>query len=144
MLLPDWAVLNAAIDWLAHGLWNLSWWQIVLYTLATTHVTIAAVTIFLHRCQAHRALDLGPVPSHFFRFWLWVGTGMMPSNTKAATREDVNYVASFSGLMTTTPSDAGVDEMVAGDLDTARLFGQRVREAVALLAPAAREAEPVA
>ena len=75
---------------------------------------------------------------------LWVGTGMMPSNTKAATRDDVNYVASFSGLMTTTPSDAGVDEMVAGDLDTARLFGQRVREAVALLAPAAREAEPVA
>ena len=42
MLLPDWAVLNAAIDWLAHGLWDLSWWQVVLYTLATTHVTIAA------------------------------------------------------------------------------------------------------
>ena len=58
MLLPDWAVLNAAVDWLANGLWNLSWWQIVLYTLATTHITIAAVTIFLHRAQAHRAMDL--------------------------------------------------------------------------------------
>jgi stearoyl-CoA desaturase (delta-9 desaturase) len=60
MLLPDWAVLNAAIDWLANGLWNLSWWQVVLYTLVTTHITIAAVTIFLHRTQAHRAMDLHP------------------------------------------------------------------------------------
>ena len=77
MLLPDWAVLNAAIDWLGHGLWDLSWWQIVLYTLVTTHITIAAVTIFLHRSQAHRALDLHAIPSHFFRFWLWLGTGMV-------------------------------------------------------------------
>ena len=44
MLLPDWTVLNAAIDWLANGLWNLSWWQIVIYTLVTTHITIASVT----------------------------------------------------------------------------------------------------
>src|SRR3989344_4121510 len=54
MLLPDWAVLNAAIDWLGQGLWNLAWWQIILYTLATTHITIAAVTIFLHRAQLYR------------------------------------------------------------------------------------------
>ncbi len=87
MLLPEWAVLEAAIDWLAHGLWNLSWWQIVLYTLATTHVTIAAVTIFLHRAQAHRALDLGPVPSHFFRFWLWLGTGMVTKEWVAIHRK---------------------------------------------------------
>jgi stearoyl-CoA desaturase (delta-9 desaturase) len=87
MLLPDWPVLNAAIDWLANGLWNLSWWQIVLYTLATTHITIAAVTIFLHRCQAHRALDLGPIPSHFFRFWLWVGTGMLTKEWVAIHRK---------------------------------------------------------
>jgi multimeric flavodoxin WrbA len=59
---------------------------------------------------------------------LWVGTGMMPSNSKAATRNDVNYVASSSGLMTTTPSDASVDEMVAGDLETARRFGERVAD----------------
>jgi NAD(P)H dehydrogenase (quinone) len=64
---------------------------------------------------------------------LWVGTGMMPSNAKSATRDDVNYVASFSGLMTATPSDASVEEMVAGDLETARLFGVRVAEAAALL-----------
>jgi len=77
MLLPDWAVLNALIDWLAHGTWHLAWWQIVLFTLAMTHVTIASVTIFLHRCQAHRALDLHPIPSHFFRFWLWLTTGQV-------------------------------------------------------------------
>jgi NAD(P)H dehydrogenase (quinone) len=54
---------------------------------------------------------------------LWVGTGLMPSNSKAAKRDDVNYVASFAGAMASTPSDAGVDEMHAGDLETARLFG---------------------
>ncbi|HVL44050.1 MAG TPA: fatty acid desaturase [Acidovorax sp.] len=87
MLLPDWAVLNAAIDWLGHGLWNLAWWQIVLYTLATTHITIAAVTIFLHRAQAHRALDLHAIPSHFFRFWLWIGTGMVTKEWVAIHRK---------------------------------------------------------
>jgi stearoyl-CoA desaturase (delta-9 desaturase) len=87
MLLPDWAVLNAAIDWLGHGLWKLAWWQIVLYTLATTHVTIAAVTIFLHRAQAHRSLDLHAIPSHFFRFWLWIGTGMLTKEWVAIHRK---------------------------------------------------------
>ena len=62
---------------------------------------------------------------------LWVGTGMMPANSKAATRDDINYVASFCGLMTTTPSDASVDEMVAGDLATARAFGERLQRVVA-------------
>ena len=87
MFLPDSAVLNSAIDWLGNGLWNLSWWQIVLYTLATTHITIAAVTIFLHRTQAHRAMDLGPIPSHFFRFWLWLGTGMVTKEWVAIHRK---------------------------------------------------------
>ena len=61
------------------GVFDLSWWGYVLVALAMTHVTIAAVTIFLHRCQAHRALDLHPIVSHFFRLWLWMTTGM---NTK--------------------------------------------------------------
>jgi len=87
MLLPDWAVLNAAVDWLGHGLWDLTWWQIVLYTLVTTHITIASVTIFLHRTQAHRAMDLGPIPSHFFRFWLWLGTGMVTKEWVAIHRK---------------------------------------------------------
>jgi stearoyl-CoA desaturase (delta-9 desaturase) len=64
------------LDWLAHGTWQLGFWQLVLFTLAMTHVTIAAVTIYLHRHQAHRSLDLHWLPSHFFRFWLWLTTGM--------------------------------------------------------------------
>jgi stearoyl-CoA desaturase (delta-9 desaturase) len=87
MMLTDWPVLNAAIDWLANGLWHLSWWQIVLYTLATTHITIASVTIFLHRTQAHRAMDLHAIPSHFFRFWLWLGTGMVTKEWVAIHRK---------------------------------------------------------
>jgi len=62
---------------------------------------------------------------------VWVGTGIMPSNKKASTRNDVNYVASFSGAMATSPSDASVDEMLPGDLETARLFGARVAEVAA-------------
>ncbi|OIN92754.1 MAG: NADPH-dependent FMN reductase [Comamonadaceae bacterium CG1_02_60_18] len=57
---------------------------------------------------------------------IWVGTGMMPSNAKAATRNDVNYVGSSAGAMAQTPSDASPAEMLPGDLETARLFGQRV------------------
>jgi multimeric flavodoxin WrbA len=59
---------------------------------------------------------------------LWVGTGLMPSNTKAAQRNDVNYVGSFAGAMMQSPSDASPDEVLPGDLETARLFGQRVAE----------------
>ncbi len=70
-------LLDAAIDWLAHGLLAFSWWEIVLYALVTTHITIASVTIYLHRHQAHRAMDLHAAPAHFFRFWLWLGTGQV-------------------------------------------------------------------
>ncbi len=87
MLLPDWAVLNSTIDWLSNGLLNLAWWQIVLYTLVTTHITIAGVTIFLHRSQSHRALDLGPIPFHFFRLWMWLGTGMVTKEFVAIHRK---------------------------------------------------------
>ena len=57
------------------GLLDLPWWGDVLVALALTHITIASVTIFLHRHQAHLALDLHPIASHFFRFWLWLTTG---------------------------------------------------------------------
>ena len=72
---------------LAHGLVPLPWWGYVLVTLALTHVTIAAVTIFLHRCQAHRGLDLHPLVSHFFRFWLWLTTGMVTKEWVAIHRK---------------------------------------------------------
>ncbi|CAN5307838.1 acyl-CoA desaturase [soil metagenome] len=70
-------VLASTLDFLSNGLTGASTWQVVIFTLIVTHVTIASVTIFLHRCQAHRALDLHPLPSHFFRFWLWLTTGQV-------------------------------------------------------------------
>ncbi len=71
------AVFQALLDWAAHGVWDLSAWQLVLFTLVVTHITMISVTIFLHRHQAHRALDLHPIASHFFRFWLWLTTGQV-------------------------------------------------------------------
>ena len=65
---------------------------------------------------------------------LWVGTGMMPSNKKSSTRDDINYVASFGGLMTVSPSDSSPDEMVAGDFATAKVFGERIKAVAARLA----------
>ncbi len=64
---------------------------------------------------------------------LWVGMGMHAPNAKQHTRDDINNLGGYSGLITTTPSDASVDEMVPGDIATAKAFGQRVAEAAALL-----------
>ena len=80
-------LMNALLDWVGHGLLNLNWWQIVLYTLVTTHITIASVTIYLHRHQAHRAMDLHPAVAHFFRFWLWLGTGQVTKEWVAIHRK---------------------------------------------------------
>ena len=71
----------------SHGLIDLPWWGYVVVALALTHVTIASVTIFLHRAQAHRALDLHPIVSHFFRFWLWLTTGMVTKEWVAIHRK---------------------------------------------------------
>jgi stearoyl-CoA desaturase (delta-9 desaturase) len=80
-------VHDAVVDWLANGLLGASWWQIVIAALVMTHITIASVTIFLHRAQAHRALDLHPIPSHFFRLWLWLTTGMVTKEWVAIHRK---------------------------------------------------------
>jgi stearoyl-CoA desaturase (delta-9 desaturase) len=69
------------------GLLDLPWWGLVLVALGLTHITIASVTIFLHRHQAHRALDLHPLVSHFFRFWLWLTTGMVTKEWAAIHRK---------------------------------------------------------
>jgi stearoyl-CoA desaturase (delta-9 desaturase) len=74
-------------DYLFSGLFDLPWWGLAIVAAALTHVTIAAVTIFLHRCQAHRALDLHPVVAHFFRFWLWLTTGMVTKEWAAVHRK---------------------------------------------------------
>ncbi len=81
---PDFSEAAWAFD---GGVLDLSWWQLVLATLMLTHVTIAAVTIFLHRSQAHRALDLHPAVAHFFRAWLWLTTGMQTKEWVAIHRK---------------------------------------------------------
>ncbi len=76
------------MDLLANGLvGHLPWWGYVLVALALTHATIAGVTIYLHRHQAHRALELHPIVSHFFRFWLWLSTGMVTKEWAAIHRK---------------------------------------------------------
>ncbi|MGE5089113.1 MAG: fatty acid desaturase [Candidatus Levyibacteriota bacterium] len=75
------------LSFAAHGLFQLPWWGYIVVALGLTHVTIAAVTIFLHRGQAHRGLDLHPLPSHFFRFWLWMTTGMVTKEWVAIHRK---------------------------------------------------------
>ena len=79
------------------GLLDLPWWGYILVAAALTHVTIVAVTVFLHRHQTHHALDLHPAASHFFRLWLWLTTGMVTKewvaihrkhHAKVETRED--------------------------------------------------------
>ena len=82
-----WSIHDGLVNWLSHGLLGASWWQLVVVTLVFTHITIAAVTIFLHRAQAHRSLELHAIPSHFFRFWLWLTTGMVTKEWVAIHRK---------------------------------------------------------
>ena len=79
--------LDAILDFVANGLLHASGWQIVIYTLVMTHITIVGVTLYLHRCQAHRALELHAIPSHFFRLWLWMTTGMVTKEWAAIHRK---------------------------------------------------------
>ena len=84
----EWStMIDGGLVWLANGLLEASGWQILGFTLVVTHITIAAVTIFLHRAQAHRALELHPIPAHFFRFWLWLTTGMVTKEWVAIHRK---------------------------------------------------------
>ncbi|AFK63014.1 fatty acid desaturase [Advenella kashmirensis WT001] len=79
--------MDTILDFISGGFLQLGWWQVILVTLVLTHITIAAVTIYLHRSQAHRGLDLHPVVSHFFRFWLWLTTGMVTREWVAIHRK---------------------------------------------------------
>ena len=131
MLLPDSAVLNAAIEWLANGAWNLAWWQIVLFTLAMTHVTMISVTVFLHRHQAHRALDLHPIASHCFRFWLWLTTGQVTKEWAAIHRKhhakceqaDDPHSPHVYGIKTVLLQGAELYRAESKNLDTMARFG---------------------
>jgi stearoyl-CoA desaturase (delta-9 desaturase) len=74
-------------DWLLHGLTHASPWKMALYFLVMTQLTIFTSTIYLHRCAAHRGLDLHPVLSHFFRFWSWLTTAMVTKEWVAVHRK---------------------------------------------------------
>ncbi|QJQ07852.1 acyl-CoA desaturase [Undibacterium piscinae] len=79
--------IDIAIDFLSNGITRATGWQVFIFTMVVTHITIASVTIFLHRCQAHRALELHAIPSHFFRFWLWLTTGQVTKEWAAVHRK---------------------------------------------------------
>jgi len=87
MFLTDSPMFDAILEWLGHGTWQLVWWQVILFTLALTHITMISVTVFLHRHQAHRALDLHPAVAHFFRLWLWLTTGQVTKEWAAIHRK---------------------------------------------------------
>src|SRR5947207_6047594 len=92
LLGPQLSMNSDFLSLVSQGLLPLPWWGYVVLALALTHVTIAAVTIFLHRSQAHRGLDLHPIVSHFFRFWLWLTTGMVTKEWVAIHRKHHAFV----------------------------------------------------
>jgi len=119
------------LHWLANGYLDWSWWKIVAFTLIATHITIAAVTIFLHRCQAHRALDLHPLVSHFFRFWLWLTTGMVTKEWAAIHRKhhakcetvDDPHSPQVLGINTVLSRGAELYKKEAANQETLNKFG---------------------
>ncbi|PSB91834.1 acyl-CoA desaturase [Candidatus Pandoraea novymonadis] len=122
--------MDSFLGFLSAGLLGWSVWKIILFTLIVTHVTIAGVTIYLHRCQAHRALDLHPIVSHFFRFWLWMTTGMITSewaaihrkhHAKCETPEDP-HSPQTRGLLKVLLEGAELYRTEAKNLETLRRF----------------------
>ncbi len=125
-------MISLFFSFLADGLAPLPWWGYVVYTLAVTHVTIAGVTIFLHRHQAHRALDLHALPSHFFRFWLWLTTGMVTRewaaihrkhHAKVETEEDP-HSPQTKGIKTVLFKGAELYRAEAKNQDTLERYGR--------------------
>ncbi len=113
------------------GLVQLPWWAYLLVVAALTHVTIAAVTIYLHRYQAHRAMDMHPVVAHFFRFWLWLTTGMVTCQWVAIHRKHHAYVETESdphspvvyGIRKVLWQGAELYKKEAGNPETVAQFG---------------------
>ncbi|MEJ2480055.1 MAG: fatty acid desaturase [Acidihalobacter sp.] len=114
-----------------YGLLDLPWWGYVLVALALTHVTIVSVTLFLHRAQAHRALDMHPALAHFFRFWLWLTTGMITKewvavhrkhHSKCETEEDP-HSPHYKGINKVLLQGAELYGEEAGREETLQKFG---------------------
>lgn len=115
-----------------NGFLDLSPWQLVAVTLVLTHITIVSVTVYLHRYSAHRALDLHPALQHFFRFWLWLTTGMntrewtaihRKHHAKCETVEDPHSPV-HKGLFTVLRAGAELYKAEAKNQDTLRIYGK--------------------
>ena len=115
-----------------YGILDASPLEAVLATLILTHVTIVSVTLYLHRAQAHRALDLHPALAHFFRFWLWLTTGMVTKewvsvhrkhHARCETPEDP-HSPQILGLRKVLTQGAELYEEAAGDAETLERFGR--------------------
>jgi stearoyl-CoA desaturase (delta-9 desaturase) len=125
------ALLDTVLGWLDRGLLDATWWQVVITSLVLTHITIASVTIFLHRSQAHRALDLHPIASHFFRFWLWLTTATVTKqwvavhrkhHAKCETAEDPHSPVAH-GIKTVLLRGRELYAVEAANLETQKKYG---------------------
>jgi len=118
------------------GLLDLPWWGYIVVTLVFTHITIAAVTIYLHRHSAHRALDLHPLPSHFFRLWLWLTTGMETKQWTAIHRkhharcetDEDPHSPQILGIAKVMWTGADLYKVEARNLETMAKYGQGTPE----------------
>ncbi len=118
--------------YLFYGLLDLPWWGYIVASLLLTHITIAGVTIFLHRHQAHRGLDLHPSISHFFRFWLWLTTGMITKAWAAIHRkhhakceiEEDPHSPQILGISTVLFKGAELYKREAENKETLERYGQ--------------------
>ena len=102
-----------SLSLLASGLIPLPRWGYIVVALVLTHITIVSVTVYLHRSQAHRGLDLHPAASHFFRFWLWLTTGMVTKEWVAIHRKHREPTTGTSRLraqLQADPSNHRLDE----------------------------------
>lgn len=115
-----------------YGILDLSWWQLIIVTLVFTHITVVGVTVYLHRCQAHRGLDLHPIISHFFRLWLWLTTGMSTRawaaihrkhHAKCETEEDPHSPQVF-GLRQVFLEGTELYRREAKNIETLERYGQ--------------------
>ncbi len=104
------STLDTFLSWASNGLLNFTWWQMVLVALITTHITIVSVTLFLHRTQAHRALELHPAAAHFFRFWLWLNTGMVTKEWTSIHRK--HHAKCETSDDPHSPQTRGIDEVL--------------------------------
>ena len=129
--LLSWPAVSALLSWLDGGLLDFAWWQVLLLGLVLTHITIVSVTLYLHRHSAHRALDLHPVMQHFFRFWLWLTTGMTTLQWTAIHRkhhakcEQVEdpHSPQIHGIRKVLWQGAELYRAEAGNTETMKKFG---------------------